>query len=162
MKNTYYLLQVGVVMQIDIKETLSLLQSKDSKVSYKALQELQQESEKSDSLYSYMDMFFDMLDSENSYVRTRGILLIAYNSKWDVDNKIDEIIDKYLEHISDIKPITARQCIKVLPIIVSNKVDLKNEIILALKKADISKYKDSMLPLVQKDIDETLKRIACI
>ena len=33
----------------------------------------------------------EMLDSDNPYIRTRGLLLISANAKWDSDNKIDEI-----------------------------------------------------------------------
>ena len=40
---------------------------------------------------------------EHSYIRTRGLTLLAYNAKWDKDYKIDEVIDKYLKHITDAK-----------------------------------------------------------
>ena len=33
-----------------------------------------------------------MLDSDNSYIRTRGLVLLACHAKWDVDYKIDELI----------------------------------------------------------------------
>lgn len=36
----------------------------------------------------YMDKLADMMDSDNSYIRTRGLTLIAYNAKWDKYNKI--------------------------------------------------------------------------
>lgn len=75
------------------------------------------------------------------------------------DYKIDEIIDKYLKHITDIKPITARQCIKLLPVIAQYKPELKNDIVLALHKADICVYEDSMQPWVYKDIQKALKEI---
>ena len=75
-----------------------------------------------------------MLDSDNCYVRTRGLTLLAYNAKWDKDYKIDEIIDKYLRHITDVKPITARQCIKMLPIIAKYKPELRKDIQKALKE----------------------------
>lgn len=87
-----------------------------------------------------MDKLADMMDSDNSYIRTRGLTLVAYNAKWDIDNKIDEIIDKYLKHIEDVKPITARQCIKLLSMIAKNKPELKCDIVSALQKADISIY----------------------
>ena len=106
-----------------------------------------------------MDKLADMIDSDNSYIRTRGLTLIAYNAKWDKDNKIDEIIDEYLKHIEDVKPITARQCIKLLPMIVKNKPELKCDIVSALQKADISIYADSMQPLVYKDIQNSLAEI---
>ena len=132
---------------------------KNNNVAYKALQLLQKESEERNCVYPYMHRLSDMLDSENSYIRTRGLTLLAYNAKWDKDNKIDEIIDKYLKHITDIKPITARQCIKLLPIIAEYKPELKNDILSALHKANISIYGDSMQSLVHKDIQKVLNEI---
>ncbi len=146
-------------MSLNIEETFELLFNKNNSIAYKALQELQKESEENNSVYPYMDKFSDMLDNNNSYIRTRGLTLLAYNTKWDNDYKMDEIIDKYLKHITDIKPITARQCIKLLPMIVKNKPELKNDIISALQKANISIYADSMQSLVYNDIQETLVKI---
>ena len=146
-------------MSMNTAETFELLFDKNNKVAYKALQELQKESEETDHVYPYMDRLSDMLNSDNSYIRTRGLILIAYNAKWDKDYKIDEVIDDYLKHITDVKPITARQCIKLLPVIAENKLELKNDILSALQKADISFYDDSMQPLVYKDIQKVLKEI---
>ncbi|MCU1920420.1 hypothetical protein N2H43_00345 [Enterococcus faecium] len=150
---------MGIAMSMNTAETFELLFDKNNKVAYKALQKLQKESEKTDHVYPYMDRLSDMLNSDNSYIRTRGIILIAYNAKWDKDYKIDEVIDDYLKHITDVKPITARQCIKLLPVIAENKLELKNDILSALQKADISFYDDSMQPLVYKDIQKALKEI---
>ena len=146
-------------MSVNITETFELLFDKNNNVAYKALQLLQKESEERNCVYPYMHRLSDMLDSENSYIRTRGLTLLAYNAKWDKDNKIDEIIDKYLKHITDIKPITARQCIKLLPIIAEYKPELKNDILSALHKANISIYGDSMQSLVHKDIQKALNEI---
>ncbi|MCI9126722.1 MAG: SufBD protein [Eubacterium sp.] len=146
-------------MTVNIAETFELLFDKNNKVAYKALQELQKESEEANCVYPYMDRLSDMLDSDNSYIRTRGLTLIAYNAKWDKDYKIDEIIDKYLRHITDVKPITARQCIKLLSIIVKYKPELRNDILSALHKANLCIYDDSMQPLVYKDIQKVLKEI---
>jgi hypothetical protein len=146
-------------MKINVEENFALLFDKNNSTAYKALQALQKECEESDKIYCYMDKLADMIDSDNSYIRTRGLILIAYNAKWDRDNKIDEIIDEYLKHIEDVKPITARQCIKLLPLIAKNKPELKSDIVSALKKADISIYADSMQPLVCKDIQNSLAEI---
>ncbi len=83
-----------------------------------------------------MDRLSNMLGSENSYVCIRGLTLIAYNVKWDKDYKIDEIIDNYIKHITDMKPIIVRQCIKLLPIIAKDKPELRNDILFALHKAN--------------------------
>lgn len=146
-------------MAVNIAETFELLFDKNNNVAYKALQELQKESERTDCVYPYMDKLSVMLDSDNSYIRTRGLTLLAYNAKWDKDHKIDEIIDKYLKHITDVKPITARQCIKLLPVIAKYKPELKDDIVSALHRADITVYDDSMQPLVYKDIQKALKEI---
>lgn len=146
-------------MEVNIAETFELLFDKNNKVAYKALQELQKESEETNCVYPYMDRLSDMLDSDNSYIRTRGLTLLAYNAKWDKEYKIDEIIDKYLRHITDVKPITARQCIKLLSIIAKYKPELRNDILSELHKANICIYDDSMQPLVYKDIQKALKEI---
>lgn len=132
---------------------------KNNSTAYDALKALQKESERSDKVYPYMDKLGDMLDSDSSYIRTRGLTLLAYNSKWDKDYKVDEVIDKYLKHITDVKPITARQCVKLLPIIAMNKPELKNDIVAALKNANISGYADSMRQLVYKDIQKAIAKI---
>ena len=74
-------------MSVNIAETFELLFDKNNNVAYKALQELQKESEETDCVYPYMDRLSNMLDSDNSYIRTRGLTLLAYNAKWDKDNK---------------------------------------------------------------------------
>ena len=68
-------------------------------------------------------------------------------------------LNKYLKHITDVKSITARQCIKLLTIIAKYKPELKNDILSALYKTDVSVYDDSMQPLVYKDIQKALKEI---
>ena len=146
-------------MAVNVAEIFELLFDKNNKVAYKALLELQKESEETNCIYPYMDRLSSMLDNDNSYIRTRGLTLIAYNAKWDTNYKIDEIIDKYLQHITDVKPIVARQCIKLLPIIANHKPELRNDILSALHKANICIYDDSMQPLVYKDIQKALKKI---
>ncbi|MEY8428178.1 SufBD protein [Lachnospiraceae bacterium 46-15] len=146
-------------MEINVEDNFTLLFDKNNNTAYKALQALQKECEKSDRVYCYMDKLADMIDSDNSYIRTRGLTLIAYNAKWDKDNKIDEIIDEYLKHIEDVKSITARQCVKLLPMIAKNKLELKYDIVSALQKADMSIYADSMQSLVYKDIQNSLAEI---
>lgn len=146
-------------MARNIAELVESLVDTSNRVAYRALQELQKESEATDLVYPYMDRASEMLDSDNSFVRTRGLTLLAYNAKWDRDFKIDEIIDKYLQHITDVKPITARQCIKLLPTMAREKPELKETILAALHKADPSVYDDSMRPLVCRDIQNALNEI---
>ncbi len=143
----------------NIKELVENLYSKDSKFAYENLKLLLLESERSNSVYKYFDRFFLMLEDKNSYIRSRGIILISANVKWDRENKIEKIIDGYLKHIMDEKPITARQCIKVLPDIAKYKPDLVGPIRKALMKANTEIYPDTMKSLVYKDILSALEQI---
>lgn len=142
-----------------VAQAFEFLHEKDNSIAYKVLQELQEISEKTNLVYPFMDKLGDMLDSDSSYIRTRALTLIAYNARWDKDCKIDEVIGTYLEHITDGRPITARQCIKLLPVIAKDKPELRGDIIKALRNADVSTYSDSMRSLVRKDIAETLIEI---
>ena len=143
----------------NISEAVNGLYNKDDKAAYQCLKALILASEQDNRVYQFFDTFADMLDSDNSYIRTRGLLLISANARWDTDYKIDEIIDKYLSHIVDDKPITARQCIKALPNIAKYKPDLIDDILSALKKADPQRYADSMQSLIHNDIRVALKAI---
>lgn len=97
------------------EELLELLTSRNNSQAYQALKALEEMSAEGNCPYPHMDKFIAMTSSGNSYVRMRGLALIACNAKWDVGGKIDGIIDEYLEHATDEKPICARQCIKLLP-----------------------------------------------
>lgn len=143
----------------NIPGLIEKLHSKDNNIACNAMKALEKESECTNEIYQFFDQFADMINNSNSYVRNRGLILIAANAKWDEDNKIDEIIDEYLKHVTDDKPITSRQCIKGLPSIAKYKPDLKELIRTALLSANISQYSESMRPLVQKDILNALKHI---
>lgn len=56
-----------ITMSVNIAETFELLFNKNNNVAYKALQELQKQSEETDCVYPYMDRLSNMLDSDNSY-----------------------------------------------------------------------------------------------
>lgn len=146
-------------MSEKVEELLELLTSQDNSQAYQALKALEEMSAESNCLYPHMDKFIAMASSGNSYVRTRGLALIAHNAKWDVDDKIDGIIGGYLEHITDEKPICARQRIKLLPLLAKAKPALAPKIVSALRDANVARYADSMRPLVQKDTRDSLLAI---
>ena len=146
-------------MPLNVSEAFELLFNKNNNIACKAMFELSEESDQNDSLYPYMDRMSAMLLSDNSYIRTRGLTLIAHNVKWDKENKIYGLLPEFLKHLADEKPIVTRQCIKLLPIIARDKPELRKTILNAIKSANISIYNDSMRPLICKDIKEALKEI---
>ena len=68
----------------------------------------------------------------------------------------EKIIDEFLSHVTDDKPITARQCVKSLVEIGESKPNLIPIILSKLDTVDLSKYRDSMRPLIEKDIEDFL------
>lgn len=100
----------------DIQELVSGLKDKNNKYAYQCLKQLELESLNTDAVYSYFDLFSAMLDDSNSYIRTRGILLIAANAKWDSDYKIDEIIDRLLKHIMMISRLPQGRQLRLCPL----------------------------------------------
>ncbi|WP_131073423.1 SufBD protein [Clostridioides difficile] len=135
---------------------INKLYSKNHNEAYKTFLFLENESLKSNITYCFFDSFLEMIDNENSYIRTRGLLLISANAQWDIDNKIEINIDSILSHIVDKKPSVSRMFIKSIPNITKYKENLINRIKMELSNADISIYNNNMKPLVEKDINDTL------
>lgn len=142
--------------QNEIEALIELLCSPNNKTAYSALKALKAVSEQSDAAMPHIDSFIKMMRNPNSYIRTRGLTLIACNAKWDEKGKVDAVIDEYLEHVTDEKPITARQCVKSLMQLAEAKPQLVPRIVAALRNADASRCPDSMRPLVQGDIRDAL------
>ncbi|MDD6038894.1 MAG: SufBD protein [bacterium] len=117
------------------------------------------ESEDSDAWYEYFDDFATLLDHPKSLVRNRALFILAANAQWDEENRFDAILSDYLKHVTDEKPITARQCIQALAQVGLAKPSYIPRILECLEQADLSKYRDSMRPLIEKDIEETKKKL---
>lgn len=73
--------------------------------------------------------------------------------------KIWSVLDELLRHITDEKPITARQCIQAMLEIAEAHPSMIPRIRQALENADLTGYRDSMQPLLSKDIATVLKRL---
>ncbi|MGM9615127.1 MAG: SufBD protein, partial [Oscillospiraceae bacterium] len=113
------------------------------------------ESQETDAWYKYLDVFAELLNHPKSLVRNRALYILAANAQWDAENRFDSVLPDFLAHIADEKPITARQCIKALAQVGQAKPQYIPRILSALHGADLSKYKDSMRPLIEKDMAET-------
>jgi hypothetical protein len=98
---------------IRIDELFENLESKDGKIRYEALQTLIHISEQEVSwLYDKWFILLEKLNSDNSYQRSIGLMLIANLAKSDNENRIGEILCDYLKLFEDDKFITSRQCIQ--------------------------------------------------
>jgi len=142
-----------------MQEIIAKLTSKDDKYACAVADRIISESQITDKWYECFDAFASLLNHPKSLVRNRVINILATLAQWDDKNRFDIILDDYLAHINDEKPITARQCIKALAQLGKAKPQYTPQILLALHETDLSKYKDSMRPLIEKDIAETKKAL---
>lgn len=146
-----------------MKETIITgLTAKDDKHACALADKIISESRDTDEWYAFFDTFAELLDHPKSLVRNRAICILAANAQWDDENRFDSILPDFLTHITDEKPITARQCIKALSQVGLAKPQHIPRILLDLRNADLSKYKDSMRPLIEKDIAEIEKTLTNI
>ncbi len=134
------------------------LQNKNHAEAYQLLLELEGRSAESDELYEYFEVFLSLLESKSSFVRTRGFRLACAQAQWDVENKIEKNLDALLSMLEDEKPTAVRQCLAALHQVVLYQPHLMERIEEKLKAMDLSKYKDSMRPLIEKDV-EALREI---
>lgn len=139
------------------EDIIDQLIAKDDKCACAFAHKIILESQQTNQWYQYFDEFASLLDYPKSLVRNRILYILAANAKWDEENRFDSIISNFLTHITDNKPITARQCIKALRQVGISKPQYIPDILSSLQNADLSKYKDSMRPLIEKDIEVTKK-----
>ena len=141
-----------------MKENIAAkLTAKDDKYACAFADKIILESQETDEWYEYFDDFASLLDHPKSLVRNRILYILAANVQWDEEERFGSILSDYLTHIKDEKPITARQCVKALVQVGLAKPQYIPEILSHLRSADLSKYKESMRPLIEKDIAETEK-----
>ena len=144
---------------MDFDACVACLTGKDAKDAYAFTQQIVEESRTSDAWYPCFDRFAELLRHKNSLIRNRAIAILAANARWDREGKFDALLDEFLSHVTDVKPITTRQCVAALPEVAEAKPELIPRIQAALKQADLSGYPDSMQPLILKDIVAALQRI---
>ena len=142
------------------KQDIAMLTSKDTDSACAFAGKIIDESKESGMWYGCFDAFAALLDHSNSFVRNRAIRILEALAPWDAEDRFEAILPHFLSHITDEKPITARQCVQSLAQVGQAKPRLIGAIVSALHSADVSHYRDSMRPLVEKDIAQTLKRLA--
>ena len=141
------------------EEIFNIFYGKETWDIWRKFQEIESSIDESKLLYKYFDDIKKMLLDEKSYIKMRGFRIICKLSKWDNDNKINNIIDILLQVLDDEKPTIVRQCLSSLNNLLLYKIDLSEKVENKLKKLDLSKYKDTMKPLIKKDIDFILKQL---
>ena len=135
---------------------LSMLTAKDTKQAYGAFWELERLSEETDDLYPFTEQFAEMVLDKAWAVRCRGFRLFCKQARWDGDGVIDRHLDRTLAILEDEKPTAVRQALAALLDMAPYKPELWPVIRQRVEAMDWNRYKDSMAPLIQKDIQRLL------
>ena len=78
-------------------------------------------------------------------------------AQWDSKNKLKHHIDELLTILDDDKPTAVRQCLSALHTVILYKPDLCGRIEEKLRTLNLDKYKESMRPLIENDMEELRK-----
>jgi len=144
---------------MEISSYIACLTGKDAKAACALTEQIAAESRDSGHWAPYLADFAALLQHKNSLVRNRGIYILAANAKWAGQEEFGVLMDEFLRHITDEKPITARQCIQALPEIAAAQPGLVPRIRKMLEHADLTGYRDSMRLLLLKDIAAVLEQL---
>ncbi|MPM56967.1 hypothetical protein SDC9_103784 [bioreactor metagenome] len=143
----------------DVAQLVSWLSRKEDDIRYRTFLLLQEKSRLDNSVYPYFQAFCEKLGSENSYQRSLGVMLIAENVQWDTESKMREVLPAYLKILYDEKPITVRQCVGSLGIIVKAAPAYGEKISRALLMYDVMSVRETMRKLILLDIVTVLAEI---
>lgn len=116
-------------------------------------------SEASPEYYPYLDTFASLLTAKSSYPRTRAFILCCCQAKWDTEGKLKELLPRMMQLFNDPKPTVVRQTLNAVKEIVVYRPELKQDIEEGIAAIDVSQYRDSMSPLILKDIASVLELI---
>lgn len=135
------------------------LQSENNREAYQLLLLLEQRSAESAELYDCLEDFLGLLRSKSAFVRVRGFRLACAQARWDAEGRLERHLDTLLAMLDDPKPTAVRQCLAALRDVALYKPGLRSGIEAKLNVMDLSKYKDTMRPLIEKDIQALRERL---
>lgn len=142
-----------------MEEKIKNLYNKNNTIAYQTLLELEAICAESNELYAYFDDILNMIDHPKTFIRVRGFRLICSLAKWDVENKINKNIEVICKALEDENGTSVRQCLEKLKLILLYKFELSDVIENKIRNIALSKYKESMQSLIQKDIDDILEHL---
>ena len=122
-----------------MQDIIAKVTAKDDRYACAITDKIISESRDTDKWYEYFDEFASLLNHPKSLVRNRVLNILAANAQWDDENHFDKIISDFLVHVTDDKPITARQCIKALVQVGAAKPQYIPRILSCFQEADFIK-----------------------
>lgn len=147
-------------MDKSVKEKINNLNSTDDKIRLEALQTVLNLTEsKVDWVYQVWDEMIGKLDSENSYQRSIGIMVLCNLAKSDSQDRLSSALDLLLTHTKDEKFITTRQCIQnIWKVGITNKANYKR-VLDHLEKRYKECANENHYNLIRQDILQSIMRL---
>lgn len=143
-----------IYVPMEYPNFLNMLQDNNDETAYATTKRIAAESEFSDKYYKYVPEFVNLLNHKKSYIRIRALILCSSQARWDDECMIAKCLPQMLQLIHDEKPTVVRQSLNALKEVVVFKPELSEAIAAELERIDFSRYKDSMIGLIQKDVTE--------
>ena len=141
-------------------DILQGLQNKDNREAYQLLLLLEERSAESDELYGCLEDFLGLLKHRSSFVQVRGFRLACAQARWDRDGKLLRHLDALLSTLDRAKPTAVRQCLSALEGAAEHRPELREGIRAKLETLDLTRFGDSMRPLIERDISAL--RLHCV
>lgn len=140
----------------DIAALVPLLALKEDDIRYQAFLLLKERSAIEADVFPFWQTFLEKLNSDNSYQRSIGLMMISENARWDKEGKTAAALEAYCKCLSDEKPITVRQCVQGLKPVVTAHPELCDAVSALLLALDLTTIKETMRKLVLLDILDVL------
>ncbi|MGB9979295.1 hypothetical protein [Methanobacterium sp.] len=142
--------------------TNQMLNNEHIMIYYHSYQILAKSSELKPELFyiEYWDDFASLLNHDNSYHRDFGLTLIANLTKVDTKNLFSSIFEDYFRCVNDAKFMTARHCIQNTFKILTNKSELKKDILnILLDVNKLCNFSEKQKALLKSDVIDVFDKI---
>ena len=80
-------------------------------------------------------------------------MLICNQARWADKGQIEVVFNQMKALLNDVKPTVVRQCLGALHEVILYRPEMIELILETVNNIDLSVYKDSMSPLIKKDIE---------
>ncbi len=138
---------------------VAAMEGKDTRETYGLLQELERLSEESDALYPWVDRFAALAERGRGGARVRGFRLLCKQARWDDEGAVDRVLDGALSILQEERPTAVRQALAALGDLVPYKPVLWPLVRRRVLEIDPLRYRDTMRPLLERDIRELLEKM---
>ena len=139
-----------------MNNVVKAIQDKDDKKAYALFKEVRARSAASDEYFWWN---FGAIEYKKFICKDKGICFMLRPSEMGWRRETTKSTPNHACLVYDDKPIVVRQCLAALHEVVLYRSELREAIKAELGAIDFSRHKESMSPLIKKDVEELLNLI---